>query len=320
MPSAVCDGTSRIAASRWARARVHVGARLVPAQRLRVGIEDHLAAQAVDDDRHPRPDLVPQPLDADDVGQPQRARHDGGVRRAPAPLGAEAGRLGAPQLGGVRRRQLVRDGDAPLGRVLGRDRLAGARPGCAAGAHRPARRRSCGRGSMGPRSARTPPGSGPATCAPPTRPPSAPRGSCAAPARPGGRPTASAGAPPGCGTGGRPPRVAASWVWMRASCSSVSSSACSKRAISASTCSAAMRRSWMSTRLARTCATPMAMPGDAPTPTSRSIRAALSRIDPFAEPAGDEIRQRGHRRPQRRPPRRPSSSSPHAPPPASAGP
>src|SRR5450755_4529875 len=55
-----------------------------------------------------------------------------------------------------------------------------------------------------------------------------------------------------------------------------------------------MRRSWMSTRLARTCATPMAMPGDAPTPTSRSIRAAPSRIDPFAETTGDEIGERSH--------------------------
>src|SRR5450631_4868372 len=50
----------------------------------------------------------------------------------------------------------------------------------------------------------------------------------------------------------------------------------------------------MSTRLARTWATPMAMPGDAPTPTSRSIRAALSRIDSFAKPAGDEIGERGN--------------------------
>src|SRR5438552_3605452 len=66
----------------------------------------------------------------------------------------------------------------------------------------------------------------------------------------------------------------------------------SKRAISASTCSAAMRRSWMSTLLARTWATPMAIPGDAPTPTRRSIRAAPSRINPFAEPAVDEIGER----------------------------
>ena len=106
------------------RARpVDVGPRLVAPQRLGVGIEDHLAAQAVDDDRHPRPDLVPQPLDTDDVGQPQRARHDRGVGGAPAPLGAEAGRFGATELRGVRRRQLVRHGDAPLGRVLGRSRL-----------------------------------------------------------------------------------------------------------------------------------------------------------------------------------------------------
>jgi len=102
---------------------VDVGARLVPPQRLGVGIQDHLAAEAVDDDGHPRPHLVPESLDTDDVGQPQRPRHDGGVRGAPAPFGAEAGCFGATELGSVGRGQLVRDGDAPLGRVLGRDRL-----------------------------------------------------------------------------------------------------------------------------------------------------------------------------------------------------
>src|SRR5580704_6644024 len=56
-----------------------------------------------------------------------------------------------------------------------------------------------------------------------------------------------------------------------------------------------MRRSWMSTRWARTWAIPMAIPGDAPTPTSRSIRASPSGIDPFTEATGDQIGESGHR-------------------------
>src|SRR6516162_4701864 len=57
-----------------------------------------------------------------------------------------------------------------------------------------------------------------------------------------------------------------------------------------------MRRSWISTRLARTCATPIAMPGDAATPASLSTLSAHPGhwIDPLPEAAVDELGQRGH--------------------------
>ena len=98
---------------------VALGALLVAAQRIPVGVQDHLAARAVDDHGHARPDLAPDIFDADHVGQVQRAGHDRGVRGAAAALGAEPRRLGPAQLRGVGGRQLVRDGDAALGRLLG---------------------------------------------------------------------------------------------------------------------------------------------------------------------------------------------------------
>ena len=151
-----------------ARARAARRRALVAAQRLGVGVEDHLAAVAVDDHRHPRPDAVAEVLDAHDQRQPQRARHDRGVRRAAAPLGAEAGRLGAAQLRGVGGRQIVRRRRCcPWASPRPTTRPCPA--GCAAGARRPWRRRCAARGSTGPRCDRTPTGSGRARGAPPTR-------------------------------------------------------------------------------------------------------------------------------------------------------
>jgi hypothetical protein len=51
------------------RARpAHLGARFVALQRLGAGVQDHLAAIAVDDPRDPRPHLVADRLDAAHVG------------------------------------------------------------------------------------------------------------------------------------------------------------------------------------------------------------------------------------------------------------
>ena len=65
-----------------------------------------------------------EPLYPNDVWKPERPRHDGGVGGLPSPFGAEAEGLRAPELGRVRGRQLMGDGDAAFGRVLGRSRVA----------------------------------------------------------------------------------------------------------------------------------------------------------------------------------------------------
>ena len=300
------------------RARAgRVGARLVAAQRGGVGIQDHLAARAVDDDRHPRPDPAAQALDADDVGQAQRARDDGRVRRAAAALGAEPRRLGAAQLGGVGRRQLVRDGDAALRAPPRATRSRRRRPGCAAGARRRARRRSCDRGSTDPRCARTRPGSDPAPCAPPTRRRPCRRGSAGARARPGARRTASGGAPRGCGTAARRPRARRSAAWMRASCASrLHAAPHSKRA----QLGVDLRRPRSGARECRPGSPARARRRWRSRATRPPRSASPSRIDPLPEPRPDQLGQRGDRGRRVVARRRRRSWSHRAPPPASAGP
>ena len=309
------------------RARaVDVGARLVAPQRLGVGIEDHLAAEAVDDHRHPRPDLVPEPLDADDVGAaPARAPRSRCARCARPPRCRSRPPRRAPA---ARRRPATARAPTAMLPLGASSAEADSRAPDQRAQQALADQRDVALAVAEVRvldASRTPPGSGRAPCAPPTRPPSSPRGSCGGRARPGGRPTASAGAPRGCGTGARRPRarrqLGLDARQLRRRCRA---SACSKRWISASTCSAAMRRSWMSTRLARTCATPMAMPGDAPTPTSRSTSgqppSRRHQDRPLRRTRCRRDRPARRPRPRRRPPRTPPSSSPRARPPGSAGP
>ena len=85
------------------------------------------------------------------------------------------------------------------------------------------------------------------------------------------------------------PSCSAICCWMRRNWVSLRPMASSKRRTSLATSSVKMRRSCTSTRPPRKWATPMAMPGEAPTPANLSIR------HPFAKAVAHQRQQRIHR-------------------------
>ena len=300
--------------------RLHLGARLVAAQRLRVGVEDHLAAHAVDDQRHPGPDLVPEPLDADrrraaparaprspcaTSARPPRCRS-----RPPPPAPAAPRR---PATARARRRcspwAPPRATPSRHPDQVAQQALADQRDVALAVAE-----------VRDPRCARTPPGSGRAPCAPPTRRRPCPRGSCV-------RARSTRWTSDSISRWAS--RIRYWWSspsWAAICCLDARQlrvGLAQRRARSARARRRPARRRCGARGSRRgspsTCATPIAMPGRRA--HAHQLQAAsITRVDPLAEARVHQLGQRRDRGRRRRRPRTRSSSSRRAPPPASAGP
>ena len=116
--SSVVAGASRALARRSACTRVARRPIREALLNAEVGLEDDLAAHAVDDDGHAGADVLDEVLHPGHQRQPKGARHQGRVRGLAAALGEEAADAGAAELGDVGRGKIVREDHGALGHAL----------------------------------------------------------------------------------------------------------------------------------------------------------------------------------------------------------
>ena len=145
-------------------------AQLVFGERLAVGIDDHDALRAVDDQELVLADQLPRVVQRDDRGDVEAARDHRGVRGRPAEVGDEAREMVLLELHHVGGREIARDEDQLASAVGLRRRVAGMPERAPSSRARPpGSRRRGARAGKRPRSGRTARAARPSAPSAPTR-------------------------------------------------------------------------------------------------------------------------------------------------------